>query len=225
MRPEESRSRGKRLRSPPCSTSSQLHRPDGLCWRPDRGRSRNRLVQAERPVWRGRDRRDRRLQRTSTIICPQPPFGGTRGSSATPPGAYGVRVVQGYLRLPSSRRRTHCGPSPTRPHSRPSTPFLGVLDEHPRSSLGVRGQGSDPPSPPPGTGRSAEQLIRIAGSRTDPRSESRHSPSRIPLRAATTRCGIVVAPNWVETSRHPVRGCSIQDLAYGLRRIILLARL
>src|SRR5215203_7297290 len=36
---------------------------------------------------------------------------------------------------------------------------------------------------PPGTGRSGEQLIRIAGSRADPRSESRHSPSRIPTRS------------------------------------------
>jgi hypothetical protein len=64
--------------------------------------------------------------------------------------------------------------------------FLRVLDEHPRSSLGVRGQGGDLPSPPPGTGRSGEQLIRIAGSRAVPRSESRHSPSRIPMRSHYT---------------------------------------
>src|SRR3954470_21066333 len=77
------------------------------------------------------------------------------------------------------------------------------------------------PSPPPGTGRSGEQLIRIAGSRADPRSESRHSPSRISTRSHYALWYRCLRPSGSRRAATRFGGRFMQDHANGLPRIYL----
>src|SRR5215218_7340180 len=97
--------------------------------------------------------------------------------------------------------------------------FLGALEDRPRSSPDVPGQQRHPSS---SRHQSIEEAATLNAARPEPIADRRAGIHPLGyLWAATLRCGMVVAPKWARTSRHLVRGRSMQDLAYGLRRIPL----